>query len=101
MLENEILKRAENRGKKLRGYKSYLKDTYEYRVDEILDDINKNDFNFKEIEDKGELLYNEIKEMLGEKGQHLLIKYVDTEIEKRSYEEYTLAKQIYEDLKER
>ena len=34
MLENEIPKRAENKGKKLRSYKSYLKDTYEYRVDE-------------------------------------------------------------------
>ncbi len=98
MLENEIPKRAENKGKKLRSYKSYLKDTYEYRVDEILDDINENDCNFKEIEEKGEILYNEIKEMLGEKGQHLLLRYADTETDKRSYEEYTLAKQIYEDL---
>lgn len=98
MLENESPKRAENKGKKLRSYKSYLKDTYEYRVDEILDNINENDSNFKEIEEKGEILYNEIKEMLGEKGQKLLIKYADAEIDKRSYEEYVLAKQIYEDL---
>ena len=35
--------------------------------------------------------------MLGEKGQHLLLRYADTETDKRSYEEYTLAKQIYED----
>lgn len=98
MLENEIPKRAENKGKKLRSYKSYLKDTYEYRVDEILDDINSNDYNFKEIDDKGEFLYNQIKEMLGEKGQHLLMRYADIETDKRSYEENALAKQIYKDL---
>lgn len=86
------------KSKKFRNYKEFQKDNYKYRVDEILDEINFNNTTFKEKNKKVQELYKEIEILLKQENKSKLIQYSDAQEELRSYEEYTLAEKIYEDL---
>ena len=50
------------------------------------------------IKFQSEKLYKELKKMLDGRGKEYLLEYTDIEVQKRIYEEYALAKQIYKDL---
>ena len=95
-----IFKKKNNRhkSKNLRSYKEYQKDTYKYRVDEILDNIFFNDKKYLELKKESDLLYEKLNSMLNEDGQKCLRQYSDIETDKQEYEEYRLAEQIYEEL---
>jgi len=95
----EILE-TENKRKPLRSYEEFKKDTYEYRVDEILEDIETNNTEYVDFHKESEKLYKELEEMIGEKGQKTLIHYADAELDQKGVELYALAKQVYKDLKE-
>lgn len=86
------------KGNKMKSYKSFKKDNYKYRVDEILENINTNDVDFAIIEEESKRLYKEIASLLDKKGKGYLLEYSDVEMHKRIHEEYTLAEQIYNDL---
>ncbi len=86
------------KGNKLTSYDNFKERQYQYRVDEILDDINTNDIDFCIIKFQSEKLYKELKKMLDGRGKEYLLEYTDIEVQKRIYEEYALAKQIYKDL---
>lgn len=94
-LENENIR------KPLRTYEDFKEDNYQYRVDEILENIESSHNEYIETDKESNKLYNELKEMLEEKGQKVLLHYADAEIDKKSYELYALARQVYKDLKER
>lgn len=89
-----------NQPKSLRSYKQFKEDSYEYRVDEILGDIEYNDKNYVDLNKESEKLYQELKELLDQTGAKLLLKYNDSETSKKDYELYALAEQVYKDLKE-
>lgn len=95
-MENFIKNNYE--GNKLTSYDNFKERNYQYRVDEIIENINANDIDFSIIEEESERLYGEIKKMLDEKGKRYLLDYNSVELHKRTYEEYALAKQIYKDL---
>ncbi len=95
----EILEN-ENKRKKLRSYEEFKKDTYEYRVDEIIEDIETNNAEFVNFQEESEKLYKELQEILGEKGHKTLINYSDAEEDRKNCELYALAKEVYKDLKE-
>lgn len=86
------------KGNKLTSYDNFKERQYQYRVDEILDDINTNNVDFSIIQEESKRLYEEIKKMLDERGKKYLLEYNDVEVHKRTYEEYALAEQIYKDL---
>lgn len=86
------------KGNKLTSYDNFKERQYQYRVDEILDDINTNNIDFCIIQLQSERLYKEIKKRLDGRGKEYLLEYTDIEVQKRIYEEYALAKQIYKDL---
>lgn len=88
----------ENKRKTLRNYKDFKEDNYKYRVDEILDYICSNDNELIELFDKRDIKYNELRKTLGKEEKKLLLEYADIEVDILSYENYNLAKQIYEDL---
>ncbi len=95
----EILEN-QNKRKKLRSYEEFKKDTYKYRVDEIIEDIETNNTEFVNFQEESEKLYRELEEMLGEKGHKTLIHYSDAEEDRKNCELYALAKEVYKDLKE-
>ncbi len=95
----EILEN-QNKRKKLRSYEEFKKDTYEYRVDEIIEDIETNNAEFVNFQEESEKLYKELQEILGEKGHKTLINYSDAEEDRKNCELYALAKEVYKDLKE-
>ncbi len=95
----EILE-TENKRKSLRSYEEFKKDTSEYRVDEIIANIEDNNTEYLGFHEESEKLYKELKEMLGEKGHKTLIHYSDAEEDRKNCELYALAKEVYKDLKE-
>lgn len=82
------------------NYESFKKNYYQYRVDEILGDIETNNAEYIGFNEESERLYKELQEMLGENGKKTLVEYADTELDKKGCELYALAKQIYIDLKD-
>lgn len=94
ILENE----EQNKGENLRSYKDFKKDSYKYRVDEILDEINFNTMEFKEKNKRVKELYKELETLIKPENKFTLIHYSDAQEELKSFEEYTLAEKIYEDL---
>lgn len=82
------------------NYENFKKNYYQYRVDEILGDIETNNTEYIGYNNESEKLYKELEEMLGENGKNTLVHYADTELDKKGCELYALAKQIYKDLKE-
>ncbi len=82
------------------SYEEFKKNYYQYRVDEILGDIEDNNSEFIGFEETSEQLYKELQKMLDENEQKTLLHYADAEMNKRSCELYALAKQVYTDLKE-
>lgn len=84
----------------LRTYEKYKEDTYKYRVDEILGNIETTNSEYIDFHTTSENLYKELQEMLDTNGKKLLLSYNDAETDKRGCELYALAEQIYKDLKE-
>lgn len=84
--------------RKIRTYKEFRKDYYQYRVDEILEYVTCNDNEYLEQKKESDILYATLKSMLNEEGQILLREFSDANNYIRILEEYALAKQIYKDL---
>lgn len=82
------------------NYKEFKKNYYQYRVDEILGDIETTNTEYISFNDKSERLYAELQKMLDEKGKKTLLDYTDTELDKKGCELYALAKQVYIDITE-
>lgn len=95
-----IFKKKNNRYKRktLRSYEEYTKDTYKFRVDEILEDISSNDKEYIKLVEESELLYNQLKSVLCEEDKEILLKYSDACWGRQGYSEQRLAEQVYEDL---
>lgn len=96
-----IFKKKNNRykSKTLRSYEEYTKDTYKFRVDEILEDIASNDKEYIKLVEESELLYNKLKSVLCEEDKEILLRYSDTCWGRQGYSEQRLVEQVYEDLR--
>ncbi len=89
ILEDDIKKK-----KSLRNYEELKKDTYEYRVDEILEDIETNNTEYVSFHEESQKLYTELQKMLWEKGHKTLAHYTDAEENRKNCELYALAKEV-------
>lgn len=96
-----IFKKKNNRykSKTLRSYEEYTKDTYKFRVDEILEDISSNDKEYIKLVEESELLYKQLKSVLCEEDKEILLRYSDTCWGRQGYSEQRLVEQVYEDLR--
>lgn len=83
----------------LQSYKDFKKQNYENeRIEEIISYICNNDTELQKLVKKSEKLYNELNNSINKNQQILLSKFIDIQDTILSYENYYIAKKVYNDL---
>ena len=83
----------------LQSYKDFKKQNYENeRIEEIISYMCNNDTELQKLVKKSEKLYNELNNSINKNQQILLSKFIDIQDTILSYENYYIAKKVYNDL---
>ncbi len=100
MKSNELNPKIETKEEKLETYTDFKKRYYIYRVDDIVNYLQRDNTDLDKLFKQEEKMFNNLKETLTPEQQALLSKYSDNWLELLNEEVDELTQQILKDFEE-
>ncbi|MBO5397762.1 MAG: hypothetical protein J6A36_02350 [Clostridia bacterium] len=97
---NNLKPRIETTNKELERYNEFKKRYYIYRVDDIIENLQKDNTELSKLYKQEEKMYNDLKLTLSPTQQHLLLEYSDNWQDIINEEINELTKQILADFEQ-
>lgn len=100
MKSNELNPKIETKEEKLETYTDFKKRYYIYRVDDIVEYLQRDNTELDKLFKQEEKIFNDLKETLTPEQQKLLSKYSDNWLDLLNEEVDELTQQILKDFEE-
>lgn len=100
MKSNELNPKIETKEEKLETYTNFKKRYYIYRVDDIVNYLQRDNTDLDKLFKQEEKMFNDLKETLTPEQQTLLSKYSDNWLDLLNEEVDELTQQILKDFEE-